>query len=360
MTLEYQIKQLEHDEVNKFLYLHDQVLSGWGEMPNRQFKWKYIDNPFADHIPVFVAKRDGEVVGGRGYMALEVKVAGDKILALQSGDLMVHPDHRRNGIFTALNDVCLSHYKDSEYDLFFSFPAENPRAGYLKTGWQKVTLSGYVRPNWNLLEAPRNIFRLEDYYRRVLEAKYLAKSRLNTFRLKRSQDDGFIERFETPLIETLTELYQSRNLQRAHVERSAEFYTWRFSEPLNKFSMYVGYSAKGESKLAIIVGERRGSNVVTIRDIVPPLPVHNDGLLHQVVNRIVKDFRSKEIRVWGDTIPGRILSEYGFLQRAEVPFLRPPNPIIAMTTNQDQDMIVNGVDLSSSESWYLSLMDRDW
>jgi GNAT superfamily N-acetyltransferase len=67
------------------------------------FKWKYEDNPFSEEPIAVVAIHKNVVIGFRGFFVTQWTVNGiDKIRLLSPSDVVVHPDHRRQGLFTAM------------------------------------------------------------------------------------------------------------------------------------------------------------------------------------------------------------------------------------------------------------------
>jgi len=51
---------------------------------------------------------------------------------------MVHPDHRRQGLFTRMTETAIEKYSAGEPAFFFNFPNHQSGPGYLKLGWETV------------------------------------------------------------------------------------------------------------------------------------------------------------------------------------------------------------------------------
>ena len=68
----------------------------WG--PNiinnvQHIKWKYLDNPYTDKPLGFVVRKDGSIVGFRGFFITKWKLSNNKFFILSAGDTIVHPDY---------------------------------------------------------------------------------------------------------------------------------------------------------------------------------------------------------------------------------------------------------------------------
>ena len=110
------------------------------------FRWKFERNPYVDHVPIVVAARNGRIVGCRAFFALEMRLRDATRIALQPCDTMVHPDHRRRGLFSRMNELALEYYADRRPAFFFNFPNERSAPGNRKHGWREVgTVPMYYR-----------------------------------------------------------------------------------------------------------------------------------------------------------------------------------------------------------------------
>jgi len=94
------------------------------------FQWRFQENPYVDHVPVFVATTDGDVVATRPFFVLPMSIGGTETLALLTVDTMVHPDHRRQGLFTALTEASIQWYARREPTFVFNQPTTAARPGF--------------------------------------------------------------------------------------------------------------------------------------------------------------------------------------------------------------------------------------
>src|SRR6056297_2662577 len=116
----------------RFLELYDDVFDA--SRSEEWFSWRY-GGPYADRPRMFVAERNGELVGAEPFISFSMR-AGDEVeLAIQPADAMVHPDHRRNGLLTRMTEQALDYFEDREPSFVFNFPNEEAKSAYLKLGW---------------------------------------------------------------------------------------------------------------------------------------------------------------------------------------------------------------------------------
>jgi hypothetical protein len=109
------------------------------------FEWKHLRNPFGRSIAL-VAELDGRVVGLRCFMRWRLAgVAGARALtAVRAVDTVTSTSVRRLGIFSRLTTEALATCEAEGVALVFNTPNDSSRPGYLKMGWEVVT----VWPVW--------------------------------------------------------------------------------------------------------------------------------------------------------------------------------------------------------------------
>lgn len=305
------VRAYEAGDREQFLALNSVV---WDRDRGREWlRWKYSENPYVDHTPIFVAETDGTIVGARPLMAFRIRDGERRHLALQPADTMVHPDHRRQGVFTRMNEHAIDRYKDADVAFFFNFPNERARPGYRKLGWRTVG----ERPTYYRVQNPAAF--IDRSPGRLFErVTALAARGYNRARAVRSSPSGAYDVVRRPgvPVELLVSLYERRVPDRMHALRDERFYRWRFASPTWTRTTYV--AERGDSPAAAIVARTRttadGKTVTQFAEVVPMVGGSEwaDALSH-LFERIVRDHpRSDLFAVASTSVPRDLLTAYGF------------------------------------------------
>ncbi|MFP4475774.1 MAG: GNAT family N-acetyltransferase [Desulfatibacillaceae bacterium] len=103
------------------------------------WKWWYLDNP-GGHGEIWVAESDGQVVGHYAAIPTRMWVDGKPDLYAYSCDTMVHPSHRRQGVFTGLAKKCYARLEeDRGIKWIWGFPNEKSMPGFTRElGWHNM------------------------------------------------------------------------------------------------------------------------------------------------------------------------------------------------------------------------------
>jgi len=134
-----------HDAVHDLL---NTAFEGWGD--RAYFRFKYTDFPSYDpdeHL--FLARRDGEVVGARRAFVKDLVIEGATSRTVHvHGGAAVHPDYRRQGLFTDLVRESRDYSREhgSPVVVTFNRRGKVSTAAHMERDWAYRTLPLYVRP----------------------------------------------------------------------------------------------------------------------------------------------------------------------------------------------------------------------
>ncbi|RQG98860.1 GNAT family N-acetyltransferase [Natrarchaeobius oligotrophus] len=361
---QYGIRHFRAGDRGQLLALHDEVFGhGWGP---EWFEWKYERNPYVDHVSIIVATRDDRIVGCRAFFALEMRVGDVTRVGLQPCDTMVHPDHRRQGLFSRMNERALEYYADRRPDFFFNFPNEHSKRGNLKHGWQEVrTVPMYYRlhnpaplvERW--IETGRSKAVATEYVD-VTEAvsaiaTVLARSASQSERwlANSSAGDVRIERYETPPDELLASVHDRRS-DSIHANRSAEFYRWRLDNPLYEYGTYVA-RRDGTAVAALVVSCVDGC--VRIVEVEPrEFDVSRTAIEH-LLRSVVAEYSDRSyVTAFGIGVPNPVRNR--FYPDTRLPLSLFANPTSRTLLARDiGDATV--VEESSPSDWRFTRLDLD-
>lgn len=133
---EYIIRPYERGDAAGFRSLYETIhgIDHGGEW----FHWRFVQNPYLDHVPMFVTTAAGDVVGVRPFFAFRMTVDGRETTALLTVDTMVHPAHRGRGLFTTMTERAVQYYRTGAPAFVFNQPNLVSLGGYTDLGWQQL------------------------------------------------------------------------------------------------------------------------------------------------------------------------------------------------------------------------------
>ncbi|MEY7849683.1 GNAT family N-acetyltransferase [Natrarchaeobius sp. A-rgal3] len=357
----YVIRPYEPADRSDFLELYDRVL---GDRNDEWFRWKYENNPYVDHVPMIVATHDGRVVGTKPCFALELRVGSTTKLGLQPADVMVDPDHRRNGLYSRTTERLKEHYRDREPALFFNFPNEATLSGSLKHGWRIVqevpTFYRVQRPDALVSDGGR-LESLASLARPVASGYCRAREKLVT-----APSNVMVDRFDGIPVEQFVDLAEKRDPGTIHANRDETFYEWRFDNPHWSYDAYLA-RRNGAPIAGVIVGTNTDdpSRTTCLTDVVPlsETAARRDGLL-AILTRVVRDHRDAALLATsGGTIPPALLRRFGFHSDQRLPLSRATQPTTQVTypiaDDGGHEWTVGGRAVTDPSNWTITFAEQD-
>lgn len=354
----YEIRPFEPGDADGFLSLYETVM---GKPRGKDwFDWKYASNPYVDRVPITVAVSEGSIVGTRPFFALPVRVDGEREVALQPCDTMVHPDHRRRGLFTRMTERAIERY-DDDHPFFFNFPNHRSLPGYRKLGWRVVS----KRPGYYRIAEPGTVAAARTDRAAVSLASRVATPLAKGYYGLRDRrttvpSEVSVRASTEPPARELAALYRRSVPEGIHAVRDEAFYEWRFGNPDWKYTTYVAEGDTGP-EAAIITGTSVGSSptATKLTDVVPlgsaPKP-HLSGL----IDRILADRSETDLFVApAQGIPDAVLRGFGFH-----PDTVPPLSLFANQTTHavralDRDWERDGTEIDHPDDWLLTFVEGD-
>jgi len=349
---QYTVRPYEPGDREGFLSLFSLVMDepadeGW-------FDWKYAENPYTDQVPMIVATADDELVGARPLFALPVSVGGDREIGLQAGDLVVHPDHRRQGLFTRMSEVALDQYGDDW--LCFTFPNDRALAGYRKFGWEQLP----ERSTYYRVEDPASLARAQTDRRTIQLGSSLATPFVRGYyrlrdRRRSPPSSVTVKRRKNTPESVLADLYRESVPAGIHAVRDEQFYEWRFGNPDHSYSTYLAIE-DGEPVAGIVVGQSRaaGHTTTKLTDVVPLLSPPEDALV-ALLDRILTDHSETDLFAAPPVLPDAVLRRFGFHADNSFP--------LAFVTDRTNHVVhatgSRGIDVTAAENWLLTFAEED-
>ena len=308
-TDEYAVRRFESGDRDGVLSLYGVQ---WDERPTTDwFEWKYVENPYLSHVPITVAERDGEIVGTQAYLPCRIRHGERSLLALQPTDAVVHPDHRRNGLYTRITREAIDRYLDCEPSFFYNSPNGAALGAQEKLGWSAVTeIANYYR-----VQRPAAVLesttggaanRALGRAAAALAGAYLGARDLAS----RTPDEVEVVRYSSVPAETLASLYESDVPRALHVHREARFYRWFFDAPPFDHTTYV--ARRDGRPVASLVTQTRTGDRVRVMDALP-LSSQSEALADLLAAAVADHEDAGVMTVSGSTLPRDLLARFGFV-----------------------------------------------
>lgn len=356
----YTIRLVEPDDLEAYLSLYETVFEQ--EVDEAWFDWKYADNPYLDRTAVFVAENDDRLVGGLGCFALALATGEGSVLAIEPGDAMVHPDHRRRGIFIELMRAGIEYFRPREPAFYFDLiPGTGPYHGNQKhLDWRRVDeLSTYYRvQNPAALAGTR-------FGRSIGKLAMGGFHSLYDRALGRDVDGVEVDRQPAVPVDTFTTLYRESVPHRFHALRDERFYRWRFTNPHWDYAAYVA-RRDGAPVAGMVTGTRESAGVRTTRvmDVVPMTGgFKREREFGALLEAIVRGHRDADVlAVPPGFVPHGVLTAYGFRRDDVPPISRWSTPYrhgVRPFAEDDDALVVDGMRLTDGTNWLVSFVEQD-
>ncbi|QCC50353.1 GNAT family N-acetyltransferase [Halapricum salinum] len=319
----YTYRPYEPGDEEAIVDLHNAVWDGGRTLA--WFRWKYVETPAVEHVPVFVAEHEGEIVGALGLAAYQMWGDGEGGLGVLGSDLVVAESHRRRGIFTSLYRDGTGRYRrgkgvpDAECpDFFFGYANPSSHPGMRKLG------AVDVEPRRSFYQVRRPRYYVRDQFgstvARVLGPVVDAGARRWLRRHDPTPSAGVtVRRHEDVPAETLATLADAARPTGVSPLADEPFYRWRFDGPRwRPDGTYV--ASRDERPVAATITRTTteastGAETVSLIHTVPfGRSDDRDEGVAAILNRVAADSPDAAfLRAWNPVYPERLLRERGFL-----------------------------------------------
>jgi GNAT superfamily N-acetyltransferase len=342
------------------------VLAGlWpygSETSARFFRWRYMENPYADAVLGIVALHRGRPVGFRGYFAGGFSACGGEtdIDVLYPCDTVVAPEHRNQGLSLAMGKLA-SEFGQSGYRFFMNLTSgRNSRPGYLSLGFQplakRVLLQRHGRNPF--------LWAVNAWSKRADRASMPSvRERIRHGRF------GDILVADAPRPAEMAAIVAAEPLDGAglRLRQGSEFFAWRYLNPVRQYAHYfqmAGGAACAYAVLDISPDGRCGS--------ILDYGQAREGGLREVLGHACRsgDFLALTALAYGvDARLGKVLDELGFtpvhtprtlFKRGTVAELAPSILIRPVADSYGEAAFrVGALDLRRPEHWRLKPICSD-
>lgn len=361
---EYRIRAFEPDDEEAFLSLNRVAMGG--RTDHEWFAWKYLDNPYLEGVQILLVEdEDASLAGARPVFPLLVSIGGEHHTALVLADTMVHPDHRRQGIFRRMTERTLELYRDEGHAMIFNFPNYRSRPLYLDSDWRQVEeWTTYYRVadprRVAYARSDRATFQLAGRLAGPIAAAYHALREWTASNVTPGEEVT-VRRETTPPVEALATLYRSNVPDEIHAVRDETFYGWRLDNPQWEYVTYLA-ERDGEPVAAVIAATADQGGVLTTRiaDVAPLACDHLTGELTALLARIIDDYADTDLfGAPSGVIPESVLTDFGFLPDDSPPLNAIADVTIKVVRPFDDRWEIGGLDVADPDNWRTTFLEID-
>jgi GNAT superfamily N-acetyltransferase len=360
---EYTVRWFDPADREPFLDLYDETFGGGSD---EWFQWKYVDNPRVAHVPILVAAADGEFAGARAQVPFLMRAGEETVLAMRFGDTMVHPDHRRRGVFSRLTERALDHYGEMPVGFCYNVPNDLSRPGFLKAGGEVVA----DLPSFYRVQQPTALAGGVDDGAISLAANVAAPAARAYLRGRdrlASAPEGVtvVEHAEIP-VHLLADLYRRGRPSAVHAVRDEPFLRWRYRNPDWEYRAFSA-GRNGRADAAVVTGTRTDADGVTTTNVVDVLPLtssdRREAALDGLLAAVTTEFAESDLLAYcGRSIPRSLLRHHGFAFDGAFPLDRVTSPtkLVAYDLGDgDPAWSAGGIDIDDPRGWGLSYVELD-
>lgn len=260
------------------------------------FHWKNLRNPAlpGEALIYLAISPEGKMVGANSFFSSILSYQEEQYRAVQSGDTMVHPDYRGQGIFMKILFFAVQDLKDKGYSLIYGYANGQSYPGFIKFGYRDL---GRINLGYRVLNASRF---LGGYGVPGRMAGGFIDLALNLWQGFRSL--GQTKVYDVVPAELtdwqIPEFLEVRNKE-IHPLKSLEYLLWKYQEkPQANYQTLV--VKRAEEPVAIIIVRKeisRGHKTAEILECAV-----KEGISHTLVIRKVLSFLELEgyvvVKIW--------------------------------------------------------------
>lgn len=140
---DFKVRSFSADDLPQTLELLRNAFGSWpgpavleSADPEDVFRWKHLANPAGQSL-IVLADAGDRLIGMRAYMPWPLHVDGTPVMARQAVDLATDPDHRGQGVNSALTRHAIESSGDSG-PFTLGLPNTMSRSQSQKVGWRPV------------------------------------------------------------------------------------------------------------------------------------------------------------------------------------------------------------------------------
>jgi GNAT superfamily N-acetyltransferase len=337
---DYTFTPYAEEDIDEIVTLESHLWGNDFEANKRKFIWKHRQNPFLRQNVGIVARYEEALVGFRGFTVTDWQVGDLPFSVLSPSDVVVHPHHRRKGLFAQMNRQAMQWYHD-DYRLFVNLSSNRySTPGYIKLGWKPIAHKTYLK---------------HICFSRLLKNRLSGKES-ESYTLGRFEDIEVTHQYRADEMSELCEL-STPSTNAIQVVRNELFFHWKLTGPHRQHVYYYHYDGSDMDAYVILTCHDGKALVYDFEE------KENSQGIAKIITFILKENNfivlyfidvslSKNLRAFLDKTH---FYDYGLIDKIRMgesyglPFLiRPVKEVYG-----DEDWYIEGVDTRDIAHWII-------
>jgi|SRR5690625_453208 len=315
------------------------------EQIRRKFEWRYEQNPDQNIPYIFIAlDKESKVVGFRAFVVQEFCKGAIRIKIFNPADAIIHPKHRRKGLFSKLTNALIELISNEEKNAIVLNLSSNTESTY-----------GYLKLGWSLTNGQR----MHAY--KISPKHFVVKSSQKSIdKVEQDTKSGTIvvsSKVELGQISTFEKMRRGQYILENY--RSKDYYNWRYIQAPDKNKYYSAY-LKSDRIKAYIILKRISGNQFSLDEY----DAHSVLELRQLIKKVVDILNISILRTWMlNKSDQKLLAKCGFIRERQwilkmagkkrLPLLVRP----AVLQPNEEDLLFDGLDIRDMNNWRIQKAD---
>ena len=245
MTTEIKVRRFNPADENALFAFRKRIIApGSNDLNREYFRWKFLNQPYTDKIPLFILETEGRIVGTQGYLSMPMVVGNKVVPCAHLVDFNVEDSFKGLAavrLFKAIN-------KQTHVN-FISNLSEDARKFFKSARW--IDLSSQLYSVYFFIKSPF------DLSERAARFKFTLASLLRGFKLRRSTSKTFSAQYRIEFANScpsnINHIFgQSSEDGELYFKKDIKFLKWRYDScPVFKYQ-YAILTAKGIPQVLLI------------------------------------------------------------------------------------------------------------
>jgi hypothetical protein len=315
-----------------------------------KFEWRYEQNPYTTNPHIYLAIDGDQIAGFRAFVVQKFKLEERVITIFSPADAIVHPDYRRRGIFSRLNEIFIQDVSSTNESTSF----------ILNLTSNQYSTPGCIKQGWKMTDGSKSF-----YYRisplSFIMQKKKKQEKIEPLNNSYSLSHGInVEFTSTIRIQETVAFNNNYSNKKVFTNlRDEAFYNWRYYFKVKEYQ-YV-YCYKDDALVGYLIINRMKWNHYSLIEY----GAVDKTFFRLMIKLAMRKLKTPFIRAWAFERNDKLLLKSSlfihehpkilkFIGKERLPVLVRP----CTEKAAEVDFLIDGLDLRSIDNWQIQLTDR--